>query len=58
MGIADGFAARPPSQSRMRKKIWRSNCSNSSRRPKSAKDFEDRLRAGGLGYGDLKKGVV
>ena len=25
--------------------------------PAAAKDFEDRLRAGGLGYGDLKKGL-
>lgn len=25
--------------------------------PEVAKDFEDRLRAGGLGYGDLKKGL-
>jgi len=24
---------------------------------KAAKDFEDRLRAGGLGYGDLKKAL-
>ncbi len=26
--------------------------------PEVAKDYEDRLRAGGLGYGDLKKGAV
>ena len=25
--------------------------------PGVARDFEDRLRAGGLGYGDLKKGL-
>jgi tryptophanyl-tRNA synthetase len=25
--------------------------------PEVAKDFEDRLRAGGLGYGDLKKAL-
>jgi tryptophanyl-tRNA synthetase len=25
--------------------------------PATAKDFEDRLRAGGLGYGDLKKAL-
>ena len=25
--------------------------------PKVAKDYEDRLRAGGLGYGDLKKAL-
>src|SRR5665811_2332540 len=25
--------------------------------PETAKDYEDRLRAGGLGYGDLKKAL-
>jgi tryptophanyl-tRNA synthetase len=25
--------------------------------PEAAKDYEDRLRAGGLGYGDLKKAL-
>ena len=41
----------------MRIKISPCNCSNSSRPPKSRTDFENRLRAGGLGYGDLKKAL-
>ena len=42
---------------RTRRKTSPSNCSNWWRTPVPAKDHEDRLRAGGLGYGDLKKAL-
>ena len=53
----DGQPPARRSRSRTRTRTSRSSSSGSSRPPAVAADYEDRLRAGGLGYGDLKKAL-
>jgi len=50
-------SARHRNRSRTQRRTWPFNCYNLSHQPTVAKEHEDRLRAGGLGYGDLKKAV-